>query len=273
MAAEHEALVEKSSGPMSEDTWWALFRTLIPGMQSRDIESLRMEFWPYYLSDMSLTIPSLSFSEVTFSDMAEGVGMDTNQTNVESQMISVPIFETEAGIQSLDTNMLLIQTRSESRPEGILPGPVPATPLPTQDLNIAPSRPVDTASNSATSHDTSNTSQADSSQNTTPTTSANTTPTSIGTCNTTTPGSSSIITAQSRRNFQRLQAKNQRAENTIASLRETNKLTQEGVGRADVILEEIFALEQDEDIVIPAAIYDKLALMSEIFVGIGERLR
>jgi len=215
-------------------------------------------------SDMSFTFPNLglNLSSIPFPDGVQGLnlGLDRDQLNMESQIISVPIFEPFRPLNNYSqTHISPVELQV-------------TTPLPNSlaPLNAA-SQPL---LSDSTSNGVSNPNQSDSSIGTTPNTSPNTTPTSTDTCTTnTTTGSSGIITTQLRRNFQRLQAKNQRAENTITSLRETNRATQEGVTRADAILEEIFALEQDEDIVIPAAIYDKLAQMSEIFVGIGERLR
>lgn len=34
------------SSSSEEDTWWNLFRLLIPGMDTRDISSLRPQYWP-----------------------------------------------------------------------------------------------------------------------------------------------------------------------------------------------------------------------------------
>lgn len=47
MSAENETELERvcSSGS-DEETWWNLFQLLIPGMQERDLDTLKTEFWP-----------------------------------------------------------------------------------------------------------------------------------------------------------------------------------------------------------------------------------
>lgn len=47
MDHELEAEMEKPCGRMlEEDKWWMLFRLLIPGMQDRDDQSLKAEYYP-----------------------------------------------------------------------------------------------------------------------------------------------------------------------------------------------------------------------------------
>ena len=47
MEPNHESEVEKPCGSMSEeDTWWRLFRLLIPEMESRDLAHLQSLYDP-----------------------------------------------------------------------------------------------------------------------------------------------------------------------------------------------------------------------------------
>ncbi|KAK1764956.1 hypothetical protein QBC33DRAFT_517170 [Phialemonium atrogriseum] len=69
MDTDHESEVEKPCGSMSEeDTWWKLFRLLIPGMETRDFCWLNTHYYPYYIAyDVSMTIPTLNFINTSFS--------------------------------------------------------------------------------------------------------------------------------------------------------------------------------------------------------------
>lgn len=47
MSVAHESITERFSTPMSDLAgWWFIFKLLIPGMQDRDLESLKMEYSP-----------------------------------------------------------------------------------------------------------------------------------------------------------------------------------------------------------------------------------
>lgn len=47
MSAAHESITERFLTPMSDLAgWWFIFKLLIPGMQDRDLESLKMEYSP-----------------------------------------------------------------------------------------------------------------------------------------------------------------------------------------------------------------------------------
>jgi len=46
MGVQHEVLVDKANGAFPEDTWWALFQMLIPGMHTRPTEELKAEYSP-----------------------------------------------------------------------------------------------------------------------------------------------------------------------------------------------------------------------------------
>lgn len=89
MDTDHESEVEKPCGSMSEeDTWWKLFRLLIPGMETRDFCWLNTHYYPckgtpeagrrsiatdlvldYIAYDMSMTIPTLNFINTSFSQL------------------------------------------------------------------------------------------------------------------------------------------------------------------------------------------------------------
>ncbi|UPK91204.1 hypothetical protein LCI18_002139 [Fusarium solani-melongenae] len=117
MSLEQEMEVERCGGMTAEDTWWALFQFLIPGMDQEDISQLKDRYFPYYVQvDMSLTIPSLTLSNVSFENVptqpptqASTVGDGPTQslrvsppdtvfgldgTGLVSQSLSVPIYGT-----------------------------------------------------------------------------------------------------------------------------------------------------------------------------------
>ncbi|KAL2672232.1 hypothetical protein Neosp_012933 [[Neocosmospora] mangrovei] len=42
--------------------WWFIFKLLIPGMQERDLESLKMEYSPYYVHRApAIMLPAMNF--------------------------------------------------------------------------------------------------------------------------------------------------------------------------------------------------------------------
>ncbi|KAK0710729.1 hypothetical protein B0H67DRAFT_610993 [Lasiosphaeris hirsuta] len=64
----HESQVEKAySSTSEEETWWNLFRLLVSSVQGLDEAKLKARYWPYYVYlDVSLMIPALTFSDVSF---------------------------------------------------------------------------------------------------------------------------------------------------------------------------------------------------------------
>lgn len=73
MDARHESDIDSIySGSTSgeEETWWALFRLLIPGMATRAACWLKANYCPYYItSNFSPTTPSPNFPDAPFSQL------------------------------------------------------------------------------------------------------------------------------------------------------------------------------------------------------------
>ncbi|KAK4218893.1 hypothetical protein QBC37DRAFT_180183 [Rhypophila decipiens] len=129
MDITHEAAIDEQCGNTTlgeEDIWWKLFRILIPGMSALDEDAwmrARSSYYPYYIAgDLSLTIPSLNFTDFTLPDYPSNIDIHTyGQYNVNtfeppsqsflpgfsspssgkvnhnsilmSQILSVPVFE------------------------------------------------------------------------------------------------------------------------------------------------------------------------------------
>ncbi|KAK8085214.1 hypothetical protein PG997_006485 [Apiospora hydei] len=63
MSGSQESEFERlrMSGP-EEISWWKMFQLLIPGLSGRNIASLKLDYWPYYVGSDSFMMPAMTFS-------------------------------------------------------------------------------------------------------------------------------------------------------------------------------------------------------------------
>ncbi|KAK0639852.1 hypothetical protein B0T16DRAFT_248864 [Cercophora newfieldiana] len=237
MDAEHESQVEQLSGPMSQETWWKLFRLLIPGMQSQELAWLKARYYPYYISgDFLLSIPSLNFDNVLISQLPE-VRDDTFEVSQEnshtfSQTLSVPVFESARGSSQdfLFTNLTL-------------PQPDWSFSTPQTGASSTSSNPLSTPLSS----------------NPTQQSSPFARPESVNAENDNT---------QLRRNIERLKERNRRADSQITALHDASREGLHSIRRADSVLEELMSNAD-----VPGSVYESLAQISKILEGAAETLR
>ncbi|KAM5386556.1 hypothetical protein ACJZ2D_000519 [Fusarium nematophilum] len=117
MDVEDEPAILMSQARVSEENaWWAIFQRLIPGMAARDIESLKLEYSPYYVHrDTSIVIPAVNISDALFAalssqsvappsdifansmgsmgSVAEAIATQGDSLTFISQDLSVPVFQ------------------------------------------------------------------------------------------------------------------------------------------------------------------------------------
>ncbi|RSL61382.1 hypothetical protein CEP53_005121 [Fusarium sp. AF-6] len=247
MTLEQETEVENCIGTEPEDTWWKLFRLLIPGMAAEDLLQLKGRFFPYYVHvDMSLTIPSLNLSNISFADSPAQPSGQVNgdaatlavmnspsdpfsglgNTSLTSQSFTVPIY-------GADTHQL---------------SSVPSFEGSDQDIMSLLSTQQSAGSDSTTSSDRINRSTSASSLNETPN-----------------PASD---TSQMQRNYERQKTRAAQAETENGELRATISASREQVRDAAVLLDGVLGRGN-----LDSEVYEQVSRAAEILISVTGRLR
>ncbi|KAI0815584.1 hypothetical protein GGR55DRAFT_675204 [Xylaria sp. FL0064] len=228
------------TGVDEEDTWWSWFKLLIPNMQSRDVPSLRLEYYPYYLRlDPSFMIPAITLPDWSFS--LPNVQGNSNLTR-----------GTEFG--SLENGSMNTPLPLPGSSEAMLPEPgFSSQELSLPLLEIFDERPSITNSNTNSSESvpTSNTSLAPASSVQIPQ-----------------QPSDSREPATTQRNYDRLKSRFSRIEAENTSLREASHQARDDVNRVEQILEDVLVSED-----LPAHLYDNISEAADILMKLKEILR
>ncbi|RSL56394.1 hypothetical protein CEP54_008878 [Fusarium duplospermum] len=250
MTLEQEIEVERCSGMTPEDAWWALFKFLIPGMDQEDISQLKDRYFPYYVQvDMSLTIPSLTLSNVSFENTPTQVPIQPSTIGDEptqSSWVSPP-----DALAGMDGTSLVSQSFS--------------VPIYSTGISQAPSisswegSGLESATLSALQ-------QSYESDSTGPSDRINMSSTTSSLANQT--PSTKADTSQIRRNYERLKMRATQTDAENVELRETMKTCREEVKTAGSMLEEVLAVENLE-----GEVYERLSRAAEILIGVTGRLR
>ncbi|KAH6986312.1 hypothetical protein BKA56DRAFT_580224 [Ilyonectria sp. MPI-CAGE-AT-0026] len=235
MSAENETELERvcSSGS-DEETWWNLFQLLIPGMQERDLDSLKTEFWPYYIHLDSFMIPAITFSNASFQPLA--TGQSTLQTGTPNEYESLDQVSSDS-TSVVDTRLF----SSTSTPSYTWSVPLLEVPGEHQRNANPQALQVYTPSQSGVASTNSNSAQQ---------------------------SLAVLDQTQLRRNHERLKARNSRAEAENSELRENNRCVRADLGRVDSVLDDLLASED-----LPSHVFDKLSEVSEILLLIKSRIR
>ncbi|KAI8724143.1 hypothetical protein NCS52_00272000 [Fusarium sp. LHS14.1] len=250
MGPSQETDLEKASGSgCEEETWWEIFQLLIPGMQNRTRESLRSQYWPYYMHLDSFMMPSIIFPNALFES-----------EHTEAHVSGVPLEET--GYVAQSTQSLTMDSLSFLDPApashtvyvpllDALAGPPSQTGL--QALQCSP------ASQSAVSTSTPNTNP----QTVTRATSTLQLPETVTQLS---QGASDQTKLQ--RNHERLKARHSRLEEEVDEFLAANRTARSDLGRADAAINDLLALED-----LPRNIEDTLSEVSQILELVRKRLR
>ncbi|KAH7148317.1 hypothetical protein EDB81DRAFT_758747 [Dactylonectria macrodidyma] len=244
MSAEHEAQLERlTCSGSDEETWWSLFQRLIPGMQERELNSLKNEFFPYYIYVDSFMIPAITFSNALFQPPA------TDQPSLQDM--------TPNGYELLD------QTSSDS-PSVVDPRlfSIPSTPSYSLSVPLLEA-PIDYQQHSNTQPPLVYT----------PPQSAVASTNSVSDMPRTNRALDRVQQqvsdqTQLRRNYERLKVRNTRTEAENGELRENNRCARADIGRMDSVLDDLLAAED-----LPSHLFDKLTEVSEILLSIKSRIR
>ncbi|KAI1273373.1 hypothetical protein F5Y07DRAFT_259507 [Xylaria sp. FL0933] len=242
MSDEDEQRLSRLShtGVDEEDTWWSWFKLLIPNMHSRDVPSLRLEYYPYYLRlDPSFMIPAITLPDWSFS---------LPNPQGSSNLIRADEFGSlENG--SMNTPFPLPASSEARLPEAGFSSQELSLPL----LEIFDERPSITHSNTTSpeSVPTSNTYLA-------PASSVQIPP---RTCDSREP-------ASTQRNYDRLKTRFSRVEGENTSLREANHQAQADINRVEHILEDIL---ESEDIL--ANLHERIFEAVDILIKTKQALR
>ncbi|KAK8131422.1 hypothetical protein PG984_007860 [Apiospora sp. TS-2023a] len=238
------------SGP-AESSWWRIFQLLIPGMSERDITSLKLEYWPYYVRSDSFMIPAITFSNSVFqpSRTPESSG-SLNPTNESHSNPPLPIeldwslFDYRAPDAASNSAPTFEGPLFEA-PDAVFPDLV-ASPRATLS-SVVPSLSVGTlwerddwTSSSASSLPP-------------------------------IPNAPSIDTSRPsetvlRRNHDRLRNRLTTTERENAELRETAQRAWSSLSQIDAALEDV--LNEEE---LPVQFYDKLSDISKMIASLKER--
>ncbi|EEU36106.1 uncharacterized protein NECHADRAFT_87178 [Fusarium vanettenii 77-13-4] len=244
MSAAHESITERFSTPMSDLAgWWFIFKLLIPGMQDRDSESLKLEYSPYYVHRApAIMLPAMNFSASILDSAPADVfpnpldqmvlGIDANAatSTFVSQHFSVPVFQV---------------------PDSLNPGNIP-------EITIS----AGVGSFSGASSEQSN-------PWTPPRPSTPATSTAPSASSRSAPGSVAGSTSQTQleRNHMRLKSQYKQVEKENAKLREDKYASRGDLERAEAVLEEVLGsadLSQDA--------FDNLSQVSDILMEMKRRL-
>ncbi|KAF4969728.1 hypothetical protein FSARC_3071 [Fusarium sarcochroum] len=238
-----EELEELGCSRSAEETWLKMFQLLIPNMQDRDLQSLRSQFYPYYLYSGSLELPPISFPGAPFqlqqsvpTTATQGFEIET-QVSQPSRLISptitpshtvyVPLLHAPASYQpSTEAQYLQFSTASQS---------------------VAPSQTPDSD----------------------PQTSTQTFPTSRSSEAAVSAPEEPLEHGRLRRHLDMLRARHSQAEVQISEFQEANRNAQAEVSRADEIVDDLLASAES----LPSHVYDKLFEVSEILSTVKRKLR
>ncbi|RFU24657.1 hypothetical protein B7463_g11680, partial [Scytalidium lignicola] len=247
MSSQDELVVKSvCTCPDEVDMWWHFFQILIPGMRDRDVESLRALYFPYYIHfETSFLIPSLTIQETLLQPMPSMPS--TTQPSLHPS-------------EATGSFSPPFPDLSSTAPEG--------TSFPVQNF-LVPIYQVNPQQTQSPCQFNSNTGQP--SITDTPVQPSNLASGSLPVGSATIslePTSQSSDQTQLRQNYQRLQLRNSRTETENTQLLEARLSNRTEIGRANSILDEIFAMEN-----VPNEIYERLTQVSNILDSINERLR
>ncbi|RSL79524.1 hypothetical protein CEP51_007291 [Fusarium floridanum] len=248
MTPEQERELDHCGEVQPVDTWWKMFRLLVPGMALEDFADLKTRYFPYYVYiDMSLTTPAMNLSNISFQheptpslSQADGneattAFLDTpsntlgfDSTNLTSQSLTVPIFG--AAIPQLPS----IPSFQSSIPEAA------ALCVAQQSSESDSTAPSDTINVSSTPASSLNLAQPSSTTN----------------------------TSQMRRNYDRLKLRASQTDAENGELRETISTAREELRTAGELLEEVLGMDNLE-----VGVYEQLSRAAEILIRVTGRLK
>ncbi|KAK7992926.1 hypothetical protein PG988_001720 [Apiospora saccharicola] len=240
----------RMSGP--EDTsWWRMFQLLIPGMNERDIASLKVEFSPYYIKFDSFMVPAITFTNVSLPPLQApelaGSSHFTNNQPLQqdfdfvdwSQVLNAGLPNISPGV-SHTLDVPVFATSATISPS-IYHSPLAAQTLTTPNLSVVMSSGSggSMSSSASSAPPQNNASYSNCSQ------SAETVP---------------------RRNYDRLLDRYTASQRVNSDLRETARQVQSSLSRVDVALEEVLSLAG-----LPEGIYERIVEISNIVAPLKER--
>ncbi|RSL58735.1 hypothetical protein CEP54_007625 [Fusarium duplospermum] len=246
MTPNQETDLEKTSCAGSEEeTWWEIFRLLIPDMQNRTRESLKSQYWPYYMHLDSFMMPSMIFPNALFES-----------EHTEVHVPGATLEETGYMTQNTQDPCLTMDPLS-------FPDPAPASHtvyVPLLDASTGP--PSQTGLQALQCSSASQSAASTSTPNTTLTRATSTqqlpeTATQLASDQT-----------KLQRNHERLKARYSRLEEDVDEFLAANRTARSDLGRADVAINDLLALED-----LPRNIEDTLSEVSQILELVRKRLR
>ncbi|KAJ4218092.1 hypothetical protein NW759_008687 [Fusarium solani] len=251
MSAAHESITERFLTPMSDLAgWWFIFKLLIPGMQDRDLESLKMEYSPYYVHRApAIMLPAMNFSASILD-------------SVPDQNISVPadVFPNPPDQMVLGTDANAATSTFVSQHFSV---PVFQVSDPSNSGNI----PEITISAGLGSFSGASSDQSNPWTPPRPSTPATTTAPSTSSRSASGSVAGSVSQTQLERNHMRLKSQYKQVEKENAKLREDKYANRGDLERAEAVLEEVLGsadLSQDA--------FDNLSQVSDILMEMKRRL-
>ncbi|UPL02528.1 hypothetical protein LCI18_013462 [Fusarium solani-melongenae] len=249
MGPNQETDLEKVSGAgCEEETWWEIFQLVIPDMQNRTRESLKSQYWPYYMHFDSFMMPSMIFPNALFE--SENTGVQTSGATLE-----------ETGYVTQNTQGPYLTTDP--------PDPAPASHtvyVPLLDASVGP--PSQTGLQALQCSPASQSAASTSTPNTDPQTLTRATSTLQCPETATQPSQGTPDQTKLQRNHERLRARHSRLEEEVDEFLAANRTARSDLGRADVAINDLLALED-----LPRNIEDTLSEVSQILELVRKRLR
>ncbi|RMJ17284.1 hypothetical protein CDV36_003031 [Fusarium kuroshium] len=248
MTLEQEREVENCSGTHPEDSWWKLFRLLIPEMAQEDISRLKGRYFPYYVRvDLSLVVPSLYLTNVSFQD--SHVQPSGHLNGIEA---TPPAFPSD-GFWGLESSSQTSQSLLVPLYGGSIPAP---SSIPSAEGSAAD---VMTLSVAQQSSDSDSTAPSDRINVSTPASQSNMASSS---------SSSTLDISQMQRNYERQKFRASQAERENGELRATMTASRERVRDAAVLLDGLL-VRGNLDI----ESYEEVSRAAEILLGVDRCLR
>ncbi|KPM45157.1 hypothetical protein AK830_g1409 [Neonectria ditissima] len=253
MLSENETIVQRLGClGTAEETWWKLFQLLFPDMQNWSIESLKSQYWPYYIHLNAFMLPSMVFPNALFEQEQPGVHIPGVTVSGRSEFVTQdaqsPYLTVDPGSFSNNTPVShtvyvpLLEASTSSSTQPVL------QTLQHPQSEVSTSTPDGPYSDPQTS-----------------TLATSTMPSS----ETATQASQEISEqTQMRRNHNRLRARHSRLEEEVTEFQETARNARSNLGRADAVIDDLLALEN-----LPRHIEDKLSEVSQILESVRKSLR
>ncbi|KAH8660462.1 hypothetical protein BX600DRAFT_514067 [Xylariales sp. PMI_506] len=239
MSPENETEIERTCrGSSDEETWYNLFRLLVPGMENRYTASLMCQYWPYYYipNNSTFMIPSIPLEGSMFPPLGSSGETAYGELNAErlesdaiteshvlpitssaifpaqstnSQTLATPIFEVFS-VDDLDIDPSSLYTSSDQS-QGI-------NTQPSASFSLEPSQAGATTQTSASSVLDLSCSWGNSMLQPTAATSLAASPLPVAVDN------SPPSDPQLKRNYDRLKVRHRRAEEEVTELRKAREV-------------------------------------------------